>query len=139
MDGRTIPKAKSSDVVDLGDGRLGINVVAKRPRLVPIRPPYDDLVREAVELSKGPLLVGSMTRLRSHQEKFIVSGTNEFIKLSRLRASWLVELLESGERLDQIVYQAGFTSCGPLDGFMRQLPDPPWAAHEPKTGGSHTW
>ena len=110
-----IALALPTDVIDLGKGRLGIQVVRHHPRLVPIRADFTELVVRAVEFAgDGPfVLARCRNAVYSTAERVHVHGFG-YLKLKRARSTWLQAHLVAGTPLAALRVIAGPLSMNTL-------------------------
>ena len=94
-----VASAETSDVVDLGDGRLGIRIGARHPRLVPIRVAYTPLVTEAVELVGDGRFVRATHRTAVSTLCRQVAVGDLALSVRRARSTWLVAHLHASTSL----------------------------------------
>lgn len=105
-DGRTLWIAPRSDLRKVAE--------------VPVAQPWADVLREALSIEKpredgrilatGPYRSGLDDFLRDRADK----SDQLRVSLSRLRAAWMLQRVEAGARLDEILRYAGLKSAEPL-------------------------
>ena len=113
--GNTIAAARTSDIENIGDGRLAVRVRGNNPRLVPIRTDYTDLVRAAADASATTRFVPTDGRNVVHTT---VSRLEPRLSLRRARSTWLVAHLTAGTPLGVLRMIAGPLSATTLDGLL---------------------
>ena len=113
-----VASAETSDVVDLGDGRLGVRVRGRHPRLVPIRHAYTPLVTEAVELVGDGRFVKATHRTAVYTlcRKVAVGGLA--LSVRRARSTWLVAHLHASTSLAALRRIAGPLSGDTLTALL---------------------
>ena len=119
MNAPQIRLAMPSDVIDMGNGRVGIQVRGTHPRLVPIRADYTDLVRRAVEFAgDGPFIrAASRNAVFIAAERVMVHGFGH-LEFARARSTWLKAHLEAGTSLPALRAIAGPLSTNTLDALI---------------------
>ena len=114
--GNTIAAARTSDIENIGDGRLAVRVRGNNPRLVPIRTDYTDLARAATNASATDRFVPTNARNIVHTT---VSKLEPRLSLPRARSTWLVAHLLAGTSLAVLRKIGGPLSANTLDGLLR--------------------
>ena len=119
MNAPQIRLAMPSDVIDMGKGRVGIQVRGTHPRLVPIRADYTDLVLRAVEFAgDGPFIrAASRNAVFIAAERVMVHGFGH-LEFARARSTWLKAHLEAGTSLPALRAIAGPLSMNTLDALI---------------------
>ena len=119
MNAPQIRLAMPSDVIDMGNGRVGIQVRGTHPRLVPIRADYTDLVLRAVEFAgDGPFIrAASRNAVFIAAERVMVHGFGH-LEFARARSTWLKAHLEAGTSLPALRAIAGPLSMNTLDALI---------------------
>jgi hypothetical protein len=108
-------------------GVIGVNIVGDKPRFTVIRSGYEDLVRIALDgVGKNTLVFGTLgTRKNIFGNLFAnaeLFDDTPKIETSRLRATWLADLMWSGVPVDVILNAAGLLSARPLVDLLPYLP-----------------
>ncbi len=139
LDGKDLRAVCPTDFSDatLPDGTLVLLVQVRggRPRTVPVRALYADLVREALALhasdrrgSNTPLLGVKPTRksITSPAIRDAVTATDDSVDIAvnRLRATWLVACLAAGIPLGPLLHAAGLRSARTLTDLLAYCPAP---------------
>ena len=114
--GNTIAAARTSDIENIGDGRLAVRVRGRNRRLVPIRTDYTDLARAATNASATDRFVPTNARNIVHNT---VSKLEPRLSLPRARSTWLVAHLLAGTSLAVLRKIGGPLSANTLDGLLR--------------------
>ena len=113
--GFEIAAAHTSDIENIGDGRLAVRVRGRNRRLVPIRTDYTDLARAATNASATDRFVPTNARNIVHNT---VSKLEPRLSLRRARSTWLVAHLTAGTPLGVLRMIAGPLSANTLDGLL---------------------
>ena len=113
-----VAAAETGDIVDLGDGRLGIRVGGTHTRMVPIRHDYTSLVREAVELADGGRFVSATHRTAVYMLCRQVGISGHTLSVRRARSAWLVAHLQAGTSLSVLRRIAGPLSGDTLTALL---------------------
>lgn len=116
--GPTVATAETGDVVDLGDGRLGVRVGGTHPRVVPIRHDYTALVREAAELVGDGRFVSATYRTAVNMLCRQVGISGRALSVRRARSTWLVAHLHAATPLSVLRRIAGPLSGDTLTGLL---------------------
>ena len=116
MNAPNIALAKPSDVIDLGGGRVGIQV---RNWVVPIRADYTALVRRAVEFAGDEPFIKATSRNAVYiaAERVMVHGFGH-LELPRARSTWLKAHLVAGTPLAALRVIAGPVSLNTLTDLL---------------------
>ena len=119
MNAPQIRLAMPGDVIDMGNGRVGIEVKGRHARLVPIRVDYCDHVVRAVEFAgDGPFFKAkSRNAVFCAAERVMVHGFGH-LELPRARSTWLKAHLAAGTSLPALRVIAGPLSMNTLDGLI---------------------
>lgn len=108
-------------------GHLCLEVPGDRPRTIPITPPHDATLDEIRRDDPGSTILGFVarewdrSRLWHMIEKADIPADCPPIKMSRLRATWILDHLEHGVHLNALAQLAGVSSWktfGHLMGFL---------------------
>ena len=90
ISGTRLSALTPSDVVEMGEGRLGVRVAGPKPRLVPIRRHYTDLARQALEAANGdPFMSAQGRNAAHHAAKRLAPADGEGLSYWRARSTWL--------------------------------------------------
>ena len=121
MTGPQLAAAGPSDLVDLGDGRLGVRLKGPHARLVPIRKDYTGLAAAAQAACRGTTFVpGSQARsVYAIAEQLRVKGLGS-LSLRRARATWLLAHLIAGTPLGALRAIAGPIAGDTLTALLRE-------------------
>jgi len=120
LNGPEAGRAGPADLVDLGDGRLAIQVPGHRARLVPVRAAYTEAARQAAELAAGQdRFIGGGGRNSAYKvaERLTGKGLGA-LSFSRARATWLTAHLVAGTPLAALRAIAGPVSARTLNPLM---------------------
>ena len=120
LTGPEIGRAGPADLVDLGGGRLAIDVGGRNPRLVPIRSGCTPAARKAARAAAGQdKFIDSAHENSAYKiaERIVVGGLGQ-ISLSRCRATWLTAHLLAGTPLAALRAIAGPVSARTLNPLM---------------------
>jgi hypothetical protein len=117
LDGRDIPRLCVEDIVDLGAGRIGIQVTGERARLTIVRATYTDLILGAAEEVGEGRLIGASARavgltrqtvqMSEVWQLIAVRGPLGQIDPARARNTWLARHLAAGTPIHYLVQMAG--------------------------------
>lgn len=119
LSGVEIAAAHTGDLVDIGDGRLAIEVRGRSPRLTPLRKDYTQLARAAADLTSTGRLIASDARNAVHSvTSRLDPGNGRGLNLRRSRSTWLTAHLLAGTRLALLRKVAGPLSANTLDGLL---------------------
>ena len=113
-------RVSPSDVVEITDGRLGIWVAHKNPRLVPVREAYTELLTELCGVAKAETFVHQKYRNAVHNvsTRVVVKGL-ERLSFPRGRCTWLTAHLRAGTSLDALWAFSGPLSINTLNGLVQ--------------------
>lgn len=120
-------------VVDLGQDRgWQVAFQAPRPRIVPVRVEYESLLAEAVACRAGDhLVIGTKADRRNTAarviERAVLIGVPD-LDQSRLRATWLADLMTDPVPLGVLLRAAGLLSARSLAELLPHLG--PWLQHK---------
>ena len=116
LSGVELRYACPDNLIDLGDDRMGVRVSGPKPRVVPVRTDYTDLVIMAAEStpnSSEPFITGtSPGRVYSVSSKLV--GRDGTLSLTRARTTWLCAHLRTGTPLASLRKIAGPVSADTL-------------------------
>ena len=114
-----IAAAETSDVIDLGGGRVGVQVRGRHPRVVPVRRDYTSLVTEALGLVGGERLVSASHRTAVYTLcRQVGFGGHGSLSVRRARSTWLVAHLRARTSLAVLRQIAGPVSCDTLTALL---------------------
>ena len=128
MKGFEARAAHRSDLFDLGDGRLGVQVKGRNARVVPIRQPYLDLAHAVLEAADdGPFIVNAgCNALHQCASRIAVDG-GPSLSLVRGRLTWIKAHLVAGTPVAVIRKFAGPVSMNTLTHLLgsaaEEIPD----------------
>ena len=120
LNGVELSAAKTSDLVERGNGRLAIEVRGRRPRLVPIRACWTPTVLQAARLARERDGQSSTWFIRHHDKNAVsrIAASLDFgeggLNLRRARATWLTAHLLAGTSLPTLRILAGSLSAQTL-------------------------
>ena len=119
MNAPQIRLATPGDVIDMGGGRVGVEVKGNHARVVPVRADYTSMVLRAVEYSDGDRFVKATSRnaVFCAAERVMVHGFGH-LELARARSTWLQAHLAAGTSLPALCVIAGPLSMNTLDGLI---------------------
>jgi len=113
--GPEIASIRTSDIENLGDGRLAVRVRGRPSRLVPIRKDYTDLARAAAGASATDRLVPPDSSDVVHTTARRLSPALSF---RRARSTWLVAHLVAGTPLGPLRKISGPLALSTLDELL---------------------
>ena len=115
MKGPEARAAQPSDLFDLGDGGLGVQVTGRSARVVPIRKPYVDLAHAVLEAAGDGPFIADAGRNAVHKiaSRIAVDGGPSF-SLVRSRQTWIKAHLVAGTNLAALRKIAGPVSMNVL-------------------------
>ena len=117
--GPAIAAAETSDVMDLGGGRVGVQVRGRHPRVVPVRRDYTPLVTEAVRLVGEGRFVRASHRTAVYALcRQVGFGGHGSLSVRQARSTWLVAHLHAATSLAALRQIAGPVSCDTLTGLL---------------------
>lgn len=109
---------RTDHVEDLADRGILVHVQGPRPRVVPLRAPFEDLLRAAVAgLDDGQLLLGRKEDRRNTAARATERAALHkvpHIEPARLRATWLADLMTDAVPVALILQAAGLKSARTL-------------------------
>lgn len=125
-------------IEDLAQDGIRIHVQGPRPRIVTLRAQYETLLREAVAtLPAGSLLLGRKQDRRNTAARATERAATHnvpHIEPSRLRATWLADLMTDFIPLAVILQAAGLKSARTLSELQPHLG--PWLEHKGQSSAS---
>jgi hypothetical protein len=119
LDGRDIPHVCVEDIVELGGGRVGIQVRGDRARLAIVRAEYTELVRGAAEdVGEGRFIRASARTIGLTRQTVQMSEIWQLLAVkgdgglgqidpARARNTWLARHLAVGTPIHYLVQMAG--------------------------------
>ena len=118
LDSLDLRHSTTHHISDASDG-IRVTVVGERPRVVIVRSRYEDLVREGLrDLCPGALLLGrnpDRQNITAHiVANAVTLGNALHIEQTRLRSTWLTELMCAPVPLAAILASSGLTSARSL-------------------------
>lgn len=119
LSGVEIVAASPTDVEEMGDGRLGIRIARKNPRLVPVRKDYTELMRLTLRSTgRKPFI----RKPYSNQAHFVADRIRVKclgrLSLRRTRSTWLTAHLVAGTSLAALRAIAGPVSANTLNHLL---------------------
>lgn len=123
LDSVDLKQLRGRHVTDRGDGGIRVEVPEGRPRSVWVRRRYETMVRAGLDgVSAGGLLVGHNAQRRNVAGKIFANahilGDAPHFEQSRMRTTWLAELLVAGVPLPVIMDGAGLTGARTLTDLL---------------------
>lgn len=132
LDSVDLRHLKVRDIKDLGEQGLVVHVGGPRPRLVPVRRTYEDLVRSAIAGRAATALVIGVKKDRRNTAARAAEGAAligvPHIEPSRLRATWLADVMTDSIPIGLILQAAGLKSARTLSELLPHLT--PWLDHK---------
>lgn len=113
-----IASATTDDVIELGDGRLGVHVRGKHARVVPIRGDYTALVAEAMKLVGTGRFVRATHRTAVSMLCRQLGFDGQVLMVRRARSTWLVAHLHAATPLSVLRRIAGPVSGDTLTALL---------------------
>jgi integrase len=115
-----------SQVDDRDTDGIWVDVQGPRPRLVPVRRQWEDLVRIGLDgLGQGDLVIGTSTSRRNIAAKVIEKATilanAPKIEASRLRTTWLADLLTTDVPFTVVMAVSGLSSARTITEILNHL------------------
>jgi hypothetical protein len=119
LDGRDIPHVVADDIVELGAGRIGIEVKGQRARLAIVRAKYTSIIQQAVSEAGEGRLIGASARPVGLSRRTVqmwevwksieVKGDGGLGRIdpARARNTWIAHHLAAGTPIHFIVQMAG--------------------------------
>ncbi len=125
---------KEIELVD-GTRALAVEVPGPRVRLVPVRAPYDDLLREVLDIHRAqrrgrtrPLYGEKPTRRnvtsRPLEQAVTATGKDVDLNVARMRSTWLVACMSAPVPLDALLHVAGLRSARTFCDLLPYCPTP---------------
>ena len=125
MNGPELTAAEISDLHELGDGRLAVQVRGRHPRLVPIRDCCTGLVRQAVALveqrpsgSDDRFVIATDKNSGARLATNVTIGRGRGFSLRRARSTWLTAHLQAETPLVALNEIAGPLSVSTLNDLL---------------------
>ena len=123
LDSSDLKPLINSHIEDRGVAGIWINVPTPRPRVVVVRRGYEDLVRIGLEgLSRNALVFGVKLDRRNVTANIVFNaialGNAPRIEQSRLRSTWLVELMNARIPLSVLMRAAGLRGARTLTDLL---------------------
>ena len=120
--GTRLSKLTPDDVVDMGEGRLGVRVEGLKSRLVPIRRDYTDLARLVLEAADSePFMATEGRNAAHHAAKRLAPAGGEGLSYWRARSTWLAAHLRAETPLRALWRIAGGLSARTLQSLLDTL------------------
>lgn len=108
-----------SDIVEIGEGRLGVRITGPQRRLIPIRGDYTELARMVIESVTGPTLMRFQGRNAAHRAAHGLAAVGgEGLSYRRARSTWLAAHLRAGTPLPALWAIAGPLSARTLTDLL---------------------
>ena len=121
ISGTRLSALTPSDVVEMGEGRLGVRVAG---RLVPIRRDYTDLARQALEAANGDQFMPAQGRNAAHHAaKRLAPAGSEGLSYWRARSTWVAAHVRAETPLRALWRIAGRLSARTLQDVLDALAD----------------
>ena len=126
LDSQDFRHLRRRHVEDRGDDGIWVHVHDPRPRLVPVRRQWEDMVRIGLDgLRPDDLVIGQSATRRNLAAKVIekatILGDAPKIKMSRLRTTWLADLLTDDVPLTVVMAVSGLTSARTITEILEHL------------------
>ena len=112
--------AQLEDLIELGEGRLGVKVRGRHERIAPVRREYTATARAAAEAAAGPKFVTLTTPNPTSRVAARIKLEGRTLNLSRARATWLRAHLHGGTSLGVLRAIAGPVSVVRLNDLLRE-------------------
>lgn len=118
MRGPEIRLAGPQDLVDMGDGSIGVNIGGCHSRLVPLRADYTEMALQAAEAIDGDRFIASdgQDPVQTIAKRIGPNG----LMLRRARSTWLAAHLDANTPLAALRTVAGGVSAGTLDEIIEE-------------------
>ncbi len=116
----------AGDIEDRGEDGIWVQVPGPRPRLVPVRRRCEELVRIGLDgIRADGLVIGQVQDRRNVASKIIetasIMGSAPPIEASRLRTTWLADLLTSNVPLPVVMAVSGLTTAHSIIDVLNHL------------------
>ena len=122
--GSELDKARTDDIEETTDGRLIVQTKGLKARLVPIRRPHTDLVREALEHAHNGRFIKTTGRNSVYQiSNTLDPGDGKGLSLRRARSTWLQAHLVAGTSLPALRWLGGSLSANTLAELLPEAAD----------------
>ena len=122
INGTQLSTLTPDDVVDMGEGRLGVRVPGPESWLVPIRRDYTDLARLVLEAADGePFMPAEGRNAAHHAAKRLAPAGGEGLSYWRARSTWLAAHLRAETPLRALWRIAGGLSARTLQSLLDTL------------------
>lgn len=126
LDSQDLRYLTRSDIEDRGADGIWVDVPGPRPRLVPVRRDWEDLVQIGIDRIKpADLVIGNTPSRRNVAskvfEKAVVLGSAPPLDASRLRTTWLADLLISEVPFTVVMAVSGLKSARTLIEILDHL------------------
>ncbi|MDE0231077.1 MAG: hypothetical protein OXI56_01310 [bacterium] len=119
LSGVEIAAAHTGDLLDIGNGRLAIEVRGRNLRLTPLRQDYTDLARASADMAATERFIGGDIHNAVHSvTRRLDPGNGQGFSLRRARSTWLTAHLVAGTPLALLRKVAGPLSANTLDGLL---------------------
>ena len=119
FNGAEVGLTTPDDVVAVGEGRLAVQAKGRHPRLVPIRLPYTELARRAVDAATGGTFFAGTHRNVVHDAAArIPVPDGGHLRFRRARVTWLRAHLLAGTDLAALRVLAGPVSANTLSDLI---------------------
>ena len=112
--GTEAPLARVDDLIELGEGRLGVKVRGRNERIAPFRREYTSIARAAAESASGPAFITQRGPSPASQVASGIKLEGRRLNMSRARSSWLHAHLHAGTPLGALRVIAGPVSVATL-------------------------
>ena len=119
LHGPEVTAANTSDLIEIADGRLAIQVRGRKPRLAPIRRYYTDLAWAAISDTPGRRFITGTNHNAVHWVTDLLGPIGrKGLSLRRARSTWLLAHIVAGTPLDAIKQIAGSLSASTLNELL---------------------
>ena len=107
LSGPEMARAHPRDVEEIAESRLALRVTGSRPRLVPVRREYTDLLRAAMDAAGDGPFIESQFRRTVNSISVALHGRPGTLSLNRARMTWVKAHLAAGTSLPALRRMAG--------------------------------
>ena len=126
LDSQDLRHLARPHVEDQGRDGIWVDVRGSRPRLVPVRRAWEPMVRIGLEgLSRNQLVIGTSTTRRNIAAKIVekatILGSCPKIEASRLRTTWLADVLTADVPLAVVMAVSGLSSARTITEVLAHL------------------
>ena len=119
LKGEEIKLVQPRDVVAVGDGRRSVHVRGEHPRQVPVREPYTDLTRRAVDAAGDSFFAADHSNMVTNAAERVPAPDGGHLRLRRARVTWLQAQLLAGVDWRALYAYAGGVSPNTLADLIK--------------------